>query len=602
MADRLQATARGTREKAFSPIAVVGRSCLLPGAASPEDLWRLVSEGRSAIGRVPEGRWRLDPEDVRCAPGGADSQDRTWSDLGGYVRGFEKIFEPSGFAVPEERLAGLDELFLWTLHAARQALRDSGDAADGGAARPRTAAIFGNLSFPSREMNAFSESVWFGDRPRPHAFNRFTSSGPATLLAEALRLGGGAWCLDAACASSLVAIKLACDRLHLGEVDRVLAGAVNRTDDLFIHVGFCALQAMSRAGWSRPFSAEADGLLPAEGAGFVVLKRLQDALRDGDTVHGVIRGAGLSNDGRGQGLLAPSTAGQERALRAAYAGSGVDPSEVSLLECHATGTPVGDAAELRSSAGVLGRENGQRLPIGSLKSNLGHLVTVAGVAGLIKVLEAMKHGVRPRTLGCENPLPEIADSPFRLLGEAEAWPSDGPRIAGISAFGFGGNNAHLVVQEPHDAMANLPCRDPQAAAGDEIAVVGIGLTVGPVHGRGPAADLLESGGSAVAPGAEGAGLEARAESVEVALGGLKFPPRDLQQSLAQQVMLLETAREAARDAVTSGPGGELPEARRLGVVMGMEADPEIGRYGARWRMAERARSLDPSPPEGWLEA
>src|SRR2546423_12867725 len=165
---------------------------------------------------------------------------------------------------------------------------------------------------------------------------------PAHLAAEALGLGAGALALDAACASSLYGIKLACDRLHDRTADLMVAGAVSCADDLFIHIGFSALSALSRTGRSRPFHREADGLVPAEGAAFVALMRLADALTTDRPILGVIRGVGLSNDGRGAGLLAPSVEGQERAMRHAYELAGLPPGTVSLLECHATGTPVGD--------------------------------------------------------------------------------------------------------------------------------------------------------------------------------------------------------------------------------------------------------------------
>ena len=220
--------------------------------------------------------------------------------------------------------------------------------------------VLGNLSSPTASLVQFAEATWFAaqadDVPRPPGMatpdprNRFSSGLPAHLAAQALNLKGDAFALDAACASSLYAIKLACDRLQDRRADVMVAGAVNRTDDLFIHIGFCALQAMSRRGESRPFAADADGLVPAEGAAFVVLKRLEDAIAAGDEILGVIRGVGLSNDGNAGGFLVPSAAGQVRAMAAAYAMAGLTPGDISLLECHATGTPVGDATEIASAA------------------------------------------------------------------------------------------------------------------------------------------------------------------------------------------------------------------------------------------------------------
>jgi acyl transferase domain-containing protein/3-hydroxymyristoyl/3-hydroxydecanoyl-(acyl carrier protein) dehydratase/1-acyl-sn-glycerol-3-phosphate acyltransferase len=562
------------RAMGFEPIAIVGQSCTLPGALTPQALWANVLAGTSSIASVPAGRWGV-PHD-RIMGTVAQSADRTWSDRGGYISGFQ--FDANGTAVPAEHLRALDPLFQLTLQGVRDALRSAGCEGP----HPGTGLVLGNLSFPSAAMAQFAQSVWLGQQPRPHAHNRFNSGLPAHLTAHALGLGGGAFALDAACASSLYAIKLACDRLHDRTADRMVAGAVNQADDLFIHVGFCALSALSKTGQSRPFHRDADGLVPAEGAGFVVLERLSDALAVGRTVLGVIRGVGLSNDGRGRGLLAPSEEGQERALRMAYYQAGLSPADIGLLECHATGTPVGDATELRSMARVFaGCSN---VPIGSLKSNLGHLITAAGVAGLIKVLAAMAHGQKPPTLHVDQPNEALAGTPFRLLHQAEAW--TGPQRAGISAFGFGGNNAHLIVESLAETQAQGAVRgvggsmagarpSAQAAPLDdveapiEVAIVGIGTRVGRGDSTTDFARTLFTGQADVA---------ARVH-VDVALTGLRFPPKDLQQSLAQQTLVLEAARDAAA-------GITLPR-DRTSVLVGMGCDAEVARYGTRWRLAQR---------------
>ncbi len=540
----------------FAPVAVVGRGCILPTGPDPDALWRAVVAGRDLVDRAPAGRWRVEPE--RALVGhDHDRRDRSWHDRGGYVRGF--AFDPEGFAVPAARLAGLDPVYLWTLHAARQALGEAG--AVGG---PRVAAVFGNLGFPSAGFAAFAESRWL-DRPGGDPRDRFHGSGPARMLEAALGVGS-AFCVDAACASALYAIKLACDRLHDGRADLVLAGAVQAADDLFLHVGFTALEALSPSGRSRPFHADADGLVPAEGAACLALKRLADAHRDGDRILGVIRGVGLSNDGRGKGLLAPSPAGQARAIEAAWRQSGLDPRRCGLLECHATGTSVGDAAELRSSARIFADHPG--LPIGSLKSNLGHLITAAGAAGLLKVLGAFEAGVRPPTLHVDRPNPALRDTPFRLLTAAEPWPDSDLRVAGVSAFGFGGNNAHLIVSQHDPGIADDPPRAPRAP----VVVVALGARVGEAAGR---AAFTEAalGDDAIDP---------RIGSLDVELVGLRFPPADLKQALPQQVAVLAAAREALGATSTGSPD-------RAGVFVGMEPDAEVTRYGARWRTADADR-------------
>ena len=586
----------------FAPIAIVGRSCVLPGALDPSALQQLVAEGRDLVGPAPQGRWGVDRDQVLCAPGGA-APDASWSNRGGYVEGFETVWDPAGFGVGEEELEGLDPLVHWVLHTAREALRDSGDASAGSrdgalpVARPRTGAIFGNLGFPSEGMAAFARSVWTGNGHGPEGAavdprNRFMSGGTATLLRRALGLGAGVFCVDAACASALYAIKLACDRLHDGEADVMLAGAVQRADDLFLHVGFCALGAMSRSGQSRPFHREADGLVPAEGAAFVVLKRLEDARRDGDTIHGVIRGVGLSNDGRGKGLLAPSEEGQQRAIHAAYVEAGFGPERVSLVEAHATGTPVGDAAEIRSTGAVFAGLAG--VPLGSLKSNLGHLITVAGVAGLIKVLGAMKAGVRPPTLHAEVPNDALVGSPFRLIERLEPWPCEGPRIAAISAFGFGGNNAHLIVSEDSpeldgliDARTVAVAAAVGAPATPVLAIVGLGCAVAGAPDRPRFTEALFSGENLLDARGEG-----RMGPIELDLEGLRFPPKDLGQTLPQQLATLR----AACEALAGSPA--LPR-ERTGIFVGMEPDPEVARWGTRWRLARTARDAKASAE--WLQ-
>jgi len=559
----------------FSPIAIVGRACVLPGAFTPQELWSAALEGRDLTGPAPKGRWRISPENILSAPG-ASSADRTWSDRGGYVddEGFKARFDPTGFKVPAEQLHGLDPLFHWVLHTARAALRDGTPEAD----RGRVGAIFGNLSFPSSSMSLYAESVWRGQGGGPDPRNRFMSGLPALLLERALGLKAGAFALDAACASSLYAIKLACDRLHDGVADTMLAGAVNRADDLFIHVGFSALSALSQSGQSRPFHADADGLLPAEGAGFVALRRLADAERDGDTIFGVIRGVGLSNDGRGRGLLAPSVEGQVRAMRQAYEQAELRPQDISLLECHATGTVVGDATEVRSIAKVFA--GGPEVPLASLKSNLGHLITAAGVAGLIKVLQSLQAETMAPNRGVDSHIKALDEAPVSLLQTPQPWVCKGVRRAGVSAFGFGGNNAHLIVEQysPGIAAPAVRARGPKP-----VAVVGIGARV---------ADLGNASQLAQAILSDSSERRGPMRSVDLDLKGLKFPPNDLKASLAQQVALLAAAREAVGDLA-------LPR-ERTGIFVGMGCDPEVARYGARWRLADLTQ--DWLPAAGLAEA
>ncbi len=554
----------------FAPIAVVGRACLLPGARSPEALFALAREGRDVLSDAPAGRWRV-PDDHVLTTASEAALDRTWTRRGGYVEGF--AFDPSGYRVEASRLEGLDPLTQWVLDTARRALVDAGALGAPG----RVTATLGNLSLPSSGAARFAERVWLGPLaegvglPATDPRDRFNSGLPALLLAEALGLSGPALSLDAACASSLYAIELACRDLQEGRADRAIAGAVNRADDLFLHVGFCALGAMSKTGQSRPFHADADGLVPGEGCGVVVLERLEDAVRAGRTIHGVIRGVGLANDGRGKGLLAPSAAGQARSMRNALAQAGLSPDDVPYVECHATGTTVGDATELASMGEVY--RGGAR--IGSLKANLGHLITAAGAAGLVKVLESLREGVALPTPNLERPSDALRGSAFDALSAPAPWV--GPRRAGLSAFGFGGNDAHLIVEayEPTRAFAAVP-----APPAPRVAVVALGARVGAGQSS---ADLERA---LAAPAQVGAWAEVR-----MPMRKLRFPPADLQKASAQQTMLLSAALEATE-------GLTLPR-ETTGVFVGYQCDPEIARWGARWRARAWGEALD--APSGWAE-
>ncbi|MDX2546222.1 beta-ketoacyl synthase N-terminal-like domain-containing protein [Streptomyces sp. WI04-05B] len=542
----------------FEPIAVVGRGCVMPDAPDPDTFWDNVLAGRVSLRDTPQDRRRL--SDAWALGDPADCTDRTWSRTAGYVTDFAA----SGPLDPS-----LDPVFQWTWHGAAAALREAGQEQ----LLHRAGLVLGNLSFPTTGMASYAEHIWLRDQrptsggPPPDPRNRFMSGLPAHLTARELGLGLGGFALDAACASALYAIGLACRKLQERRADLMVAGGVNSADDLFLQVSFCSLAAMSRSGSSRPFHRDADGLVPAEGAAFVALMRLDDALAAGAPVFGVIRGIGLSNDGRGSGLLVPSEDGQERAMRQAYEAAGVAPESVGLLECHATGTPVGDAVEVRSAARVF--TDSADLPAGSAKSNVGHLITAAGAAGLLKALGALRAGIRPPTVGAEEPLAALAGTPLRLLHEPEEW--TGPRRAAVSAFGFGGNNAHLIVDAWTGDDSGTPALPPPPRTPrtpEPIAVVAVGARVGDGRDLHDLRDALFAGQR----------RDDARNTVEVALDGLRFPPLDLEHTHAQQLLVLEAAREAADGTVLPG--------ERTMVLIGMGCDPEVARYITRWRIPE----------------
>ena len=549
----------------MKPIAIVGEGCVLPGALSPEALWELVRHKGSAVAHTKPGLWRIDQGADR-----AKLAAEIVSETGGYVEGF--VFDPTGFSLEPHELDGLDEVFLYTLHAAREAMKSAG--LDPREKSPRGTVVLGNLSYPTPGLVDLALEVWkrggaheAGTNPK----NRYMSGLPAHLVAAALGFHGGAFALDAACASSLYAVKLACDRLNDGLADVAVAGGVNHADDLFLHGGFSALRALSPTGQSRPFHKEADGLVPAQGAAVVVLMRLDDALAQGKNVLGVVRGVGLSNDGRSRGLMVPSEEGQIRAMRAAYADAGLSPSDVSLVECHATGTVVGDGAELRSMREVFA--GARDLPIGSIKSNMGHLITASGGAGIIKVLAAMRHRVRPPSIHAELPNDELADGMFRVLHEEEPWPSEGPRRAGISNFGFGGNNAHLVLEEWLGSRDAFGASVPHAPRTDHAVAI-VAQTVRTGHTK-DATVLHQAFFTTHPPHETSLVAEAPAGDVTIDAVGLRFPPTDLRAALPQQLLVLAAAQDL-EDVLA-----RLPH-ERTSLLVGMQTDAEVARHAIRW--------------------
>ncbi|WP_325096763.1 beta-ketoacyl synthase N-terminal-like domain-containing protein, partial [Mycolicibacterium vinylchloridicum] len=537
----------------FEPVAIVGRSCVLPGAATPEELFDASLAGRCLLTPTPRDQWRgVDPGKLLAS----DKQGlRVSSATGGYV---QASFDLTQFAARIPDFDRLDPIVAWLAQCAQQAL-------GGPLAAPGTGLIVGNLSYPSTMGTEFVEAVWTGvgnDDPR----NRFSSGLPVHLIAGAMEMNGPVYALDAACASSLYAIKLACDALHDRDADLMLAGGVNGSDDLFLHLGFTSLQALSPSGRSRPFHAEADGLVPSQGAALVALKRLDDAERDGDRIHGVILGVGLSNDGRQSGFLAPAVGGQTRAMTSALEQAGLTPADIDYVDCHATGTPLGDATELQSIAAAYGDVP---LKLGALKGNLGHTITVSGAASLVNVLSAMHASTIPPTL-CEKPTDKLGDTPFTLVTAPTPWEGEVKRAA-VSNFGFGGNNAHLIVENYRGPRPSVPRRELPT---DDIVVCGIGVVTG------DARDAAAFRRRVLGPDAQATPLDV----VELDLAGLGFPPNELAGSLSQQTVMLAAAGEALHNVTTD------PE--RTGVFVGMGCDATIARQRLRVLNADNDQWLD----------
>src|SRR6266851_6699388 len=434
----------------LTPVAIVGIGGIFPEAPTLDQFWVNIREGLDAAREPPPGRWYLSMHDVfdsRVA-----QPDKVYSKRGCFVEGFR--LDPEGLDIDRALLDELDPVFHLALHAGRAAWRD---AATHHVDRQRVGMVLGNIVLPTEYSSALAreylgaifdeeihkihgrpgavsvgQTLLSGARQEclAHRNNRRAAGMPAAIVAKALGLGGGHFTLDAACASSLYALKLAVDELQVGRADAMLTGGLSRPDCLYTQMGFSQLRALSPTGRCSPFDAAADGLVVGEGAGMFVLKRLTDAIRDGDHVYAVIAGIGVSNDIHGK-LLAPSSEGQLRALRQAYDQAGWNPQDVDLIECHGTGTPAGDGVELESLRMLwdsphhspLTTHHSPKCVIGSVKSNIGHTLTAAGSAGLLKVLLALREQALAPTANFSQPVPAPSrpDSPFRVLTKPEPW-------------------------------------------------------------------------------------------------------------------------------------------------------------------------------------
>ncbi|MCI4645146.1 MAG: hypothetical protein MRY64_10215 [Hyphomonadaceae bacterium] len=554
---------RMTRGQVFEPIAIIGEGCVLPGALSPDALWERISAGDILYGQVPPGRFGLTP-----------AEEAASRYVSGTVQGFDKVFDPESLPEALRTGAARDPVCAWPLHAAQEAWATAGAPK---VKSGRAGVFLANLSYPSRAHADFAARVWAGEANAGDPRAVLNSSLPAQLIAQVLGFSGPAYALDAACASSLYALEIACRRLGTGDLDCALVAAVNAADNLILHIGFEALQALSPTGRSRPFVQGADGLVPSEGAVAVVLKRLSD-VEAGEPVRGIIRGIGLSNDGRRKGLLAPDAEGQLEAMQRAYAGARIAPESVQYLECHATGTPTGDATELRAAGEMFARSEG--LPIGSLKANTGHLITAAGLSSLLKLTGALACETLPPTPMAGPGIKTLSETGLRVLTQPSDWPrGEAPRCAAISNFGFGGNNAHLILEQ-YEPAARPASAARSKSTDEDVVICGIGLRAG--ADRGVAAVLRRAMNQPARPAPPCMQIGADPRSARV-------PPKDLMEAEPQQLAALETVDEALAGLADVS-------ADRVGVFVGMECAADAGRWLLRERLAELC-GLDPQAPD-----
>ncbi|MFF4428476.1 beta-ketoacyl synthase N-terminal-like domain-containing protein [Streptomyces sp. NPDC001513] len=478
--------------------AIVGMGAVFPGAPDLAAYRRNLLAGTDSIGEVPPDRW--DPEvyyDPTAAgpAGGPAAGDRFYCRRGGFVDGLA-AFDPTRFGIMPAAVEGAEPDQMLALHATAEAIADAGGEDRLPADRSRIGVVLGRGGFMGvatarldqrvRTAHQLAQTLRelapeLGERriaavrsafqdalgpERPDASIGLVPSFTAARTANRLDFRGPAYTLDAACASSLLAVDQAVGLLATDRCDAVVAGAVHHCHIATLWSVFTQLRALSPSERIRPFDRRADGTLLSEGTGVVLLKRLADAQRDGDRVYAVIRGTGVAGDGRAASLMSPLVAGQVQALERAWREAGLDPrapGALGLLEAHGTGTPVGDAAELDTLAQVFGPPepgNGRGIGFGSVKSMLGHTMQASGMAGLIKAALAVHEGVLPPTLHLEEPHADLARTRMRPVTEAEPWErGPEPRRAGVNAFGFGGINAHVVLEEaPAAARPPLPVR------------------------------------------------------------------------------------------------------------------------------------------------
>ncbi len=596
-------------------IAVIGIANLFPGSKTPEEFWQQLLAQQDCRSKATNEQMGVDP---LAYFGGKGETDKFYCIHGGYIRGFD--FKPGDVnsthsGLTDSYLTQLDDLHKWSLYVMAQALKDAGYWQN--VSLDNCGLILGNLSFPTKtsnhlflplyhqvvndtlkqhfnedfELSHFSEQV-----PQVHANNALVAGYPAALLAQAAGLGGPHFALDAACASSCYSVKLACDYLHTGKADMMLAGAVSGADPLFVNMGFSIFQAYPANNVHAPFDANSQGLFAGEGSGMMVLKRHSDAVRDGDKIHAIIKGGALSNDGKGEFVLSPNTKGQVLVYERAYKNAGIDPNNVDYIECHATGTPKGDKVELGSMDTFFSSFNqsvAKKPLLGSVKSNLGHLLTAAGMPGMTKAIWALNESKIPATINLTRPLSsrnnyfDGANIPVTTTD----WPKhSGLRTAGVSVFGFGGANAHLILQQATTALENKIAK---VKPRESLAIIGMDAHFGRAKNLAEFQQVIETNRTTFIelPEKRWKGIEKNpavmsalalskppigsyVESFDIDFLRFKVPPNEGDCLIAQQLMMMKVADNAARDA-------KLRAGTNVAVLVAMGVELELHQYRGR---------------------
>jgi acyl transferase domain-containing protein/acyl carrier protein len=440
------------------PVAVIGIACRFPGAPEKETFWRNLTSGIDSVSTIPLERWN-----AQALYTGRYEPGKTVSQWGGFIEGIERV-KPALFGLNAEEAADLDPLIRLFTETSLAAVLDS--PYDHASVKGRRIGVFAGA-----RASRYAERI---ASPGKHSVTGVGQNFIAAFVSHVLDLRGPSLVLDSACSSSLAAVHLACQSLRSGDSELALAGGVDLLLDEKPYLFLSAAHALSPDGRCRTFDEKANGFVPGEGVGCVLLKPLADALADGDPIYAVIDGSAINNDGHTLGVTTPGLEGQIDVIERALQNAAAPASTVSYIEAHGTGTMIGDPMELRALARVFAKDPPTHCAIGSVKTNVGHLLSAAGIASFIKVALALHHRTLPPTLHCDrvNPRFEFDRTPFFPIQEARPWAAQaGVRRAGISAFGFGKTNVHVVMSErPPEAArpADLETATPGVSEADKI--------------------------------------------------------------------------------------------------------------------------------------
>jgi PfaB family protein len=605
-------------------IAIIGFSCLFPDAKNPDEFWQNLIQQKDATSSVSAKEMGVDPQffydPIKGKP------DNFYSLKGAFIRDFH--FDPTGYKLPADFLESLDNTFKWSLDVTKKALQHSGYLGNE-SILAKCGVILGSLSLPTKFSNQVFAPIYeqvltsavkellqceefnlasMSTSAKASTYNAMISGLPAAIIAQAFALSNIHLCIDAACSSPLYAAKLASHYLWTHKADLMLAGGISCSDPLFLRMLFSGIQGYPEDNdLSRPLDKSSRGLMTADGAGIVVLKRYSDAIRDGDRIYATISGTGLSNDGRGKHLLSPSSKGQILAFERAYQEAQISPKDIDYMECHATGTLLGDTTEFNSVETFFGQHQATPL-VGSVKANVGHLLVAAGSVSLIKVLLSMSKGVIPPTIHVNDPIGTENNviSPQRIVTSTANWSQKTPvKRAALSAFGFGGTNAHMILEQGdgvgsrQETPSTSYISPSQPVRLDKIAIVGMDAFFGSCkgldafdrsiydgtqhfiplpperwHGLEEQEDLLKKYGLPDGKAPVGAYIQ----DLEIDTLSYKIPPNELAKLNPQQLLLLKVADRALKDA-------GMKEGENVAVIIAAETEFSAHQLQQRWNLS-----------------